>query len=74
MPVTVISVALIAATIQTETAATAVTDPGLARIVLHRRKLPARWKPASHADLARVVSLGRDLRTGPTSLSSIYAP
>jgi hypothetical protein len=46
-PVMVIMVALIAATIHRVTAATAVAAPGLARILLHPRNVPARRKPVT---------------------------
>jgi hypothetical protein len=44
-PVMVIAVALIAATIHRVTATTAVATPGLARILLHPRMVPARREP-----------------------------
>jgi len=53
MPVTVISVALTAATIHIVTAATAVAPPGLARILLHPGNVLARWKPVSPSSPAR---------------------
>jgi hypothetical protein len=46
-PVMVIMVALIAATIHRVTATTAVAAPGLARILLHPRNVPARRKPVT---------------------------
>jgi hypothetical protein len=46
-PVTVMSVALSAATIHSTTAAAAVAAPGLARILLHPRNVPARRKPVT---------------------------
>ena len=53
-PESVISVALIAATIHTVTAATAVAVPGLARILLHERNDLARWDPIAPGSTAGI--------------------
>jgi len=63
-PVTVISVALVAATIHNARAATAVAAPGLARILLHPKNVLARCKPVSLSAPARRPSGRRGVAAG----------